>query len=704
MLRIGVDVGGTFTDVVLWDDEEGRTSVQKLPSTPHDPSIAALEGIEQIVAEAGTTVEAIRRVSHGTTVATNVVVQHRGAKVGFITSAGYRDILHTARHKKPYSFSLFQDLPWQSHPLAPRRFRKVVPERIEASGETLVPLDEQAVERAAGELRDAGVDAIAIGFLFSFLEPKHEERAKEICQRVAPEVFVCASSEVIPQFREYERFSTTALNAYIATSVRGYIGNLADSLERAGVQEELQVMNSAGGVVSAGGARELPVSLLMSGPVAGVLGGIWAGDLAGADSVITLDMGGTSVDIGVAPSGEIRMKHILDSKVGGYHTMMPMVDCEAIGAGGGSIAFVDPGGVLRVGPRSAGADPGPACYDWGGTEPTVTDAQVLLGRIRPDALLSGTLPLKRGLAEEAIRSRVAEPLGLSLEDAALGILEIATETTVAAIETSSIRKGLDPRDFGLVVFGGAGPLFGSEIAARLDIPRVIVPPSPGVTSALGLLTSDTVYEYGRTVMQGGGSGIDSDLLARVVDGLEARANEAMERDGIPLEDRRLVRFAECRYPGQGYELRLECPDGAVHDGWVEQVATRFHDLHQREYYRAYRDAEIQIVNLRVRGEGKTASVAWPRLADRPPAQPHATHEVWFRVEGEPAKLPSPFYLREELAPGQELLGPAIVQQFESTVVVPPDNRARVDSHGLLIAETTQAGERGQASSRGAAHV
>jgi N-methylhydantoinase A/oxoprolinase/acetone carboxylase beta subunit len=704
MLRIGVDVGGTFTDIVLWDDEKGRTFVQKLPSTPHDPSIAALEGIEQIVAEAGTTVEAIRRVSHGTTVATNVVVQHRGAKVGFITSAGYRDILHTARHKKPFSFSLFQDLPWQSDPLAPRRFRKAVPERIGPAGETIVALDEKAVEQAARELAEAGVDAIAIGFLFSFLEPKHEERAKEICEKAAPDLFVCTSSEVIPQFREYERFSTTALNAYIAPSVRGYVGKLSDSLERAGVQEGLQVMNSAGGVVSAEGARESPASLLMSGPVAGVLGGIWAGNLAGADSVITLDMGGTSVDIGVAPSGEIRMKHILDSKVGGYHTMMPMVDCEAIGAGGGSIAFVDPGGVLRVGPRSAGADPGPACYDWGGTEPTVTDAQVLLGRIRPDALLSGTLPLNAELADRAIRSSVAEPLGLSVEDAALGILEIATETTVAAIETSSIRKGLDPRDFGLVVFGGAGPLFGSEIAARLDIPRVIVPPSPGVTSALGLLTSDTVYEYGRTVMQGGGPGIDAELLARAVDGLEARATEAMERDGIPAEDRRLVRFAECRYPGQGYELRLECPDGTVGEAWVGEVARRFHDVHQREYYRAYRDVEIQIVNVRVRGAGKTVSVAWPELPARPPAEPQATHDVWFRADGKPVRIPTPFYLREELAPGQEIAGPAVVQQFESTVVVPPAVRASVDSHGLLIAETTAAEEQTPATSRGAAHV
>ncbi len=697
MLRVGVDVGGTFTDVVLWDDESATPTLHKLPSTPHDPSVAALEGIETVASAAGTTLKGVQRVSHGTTIATNVVVQRRGADVGFITSDGYRDILHAARHKKPYSFSLFQDLPWQSDPLVRRRHRLTVPERITADGTTLTALDEEAVEQAAIQLRDAGVQAIAIGFLFSFLDPANEARAKEICERVAPDLFVCTSSEVIPQFREYERFSTTALNAYVAPSVRDYVTNLADRLQQSGVQDELQLMNSAGGVLSAEGARELPVSLLMSGPVAGVLGGIWAGRLAGVDSVITIDMGGTSVDIGVAPEGKFRMKHILDSNVGGYHTMMPMLECEAVGAGGGSIAFIDEGGVLRVGPRSAGADPGPACYGWGGTEPTVTDAQVVLGRIRPDALLAGSLPLKPELAEQAIRSHISDPLKMSLEEAALGMLEIATETTTAAIEMSSVRKGLDPRDFGLVVFGGAGPLFGCEIASRLSIPRVVVPPSPGVTSALGLLTSDTVYEYGRTVMQGGEQDTDSALLAEVIGGLEAQAVAAMERDDIHEDQRRLRRFAECRYVGQGYELRLECPDGPVDDGWVEQVTERFHEQHEREYRRSYRDQQIQIVNVRVRGVGEMVRVAWPELEPRPPGEPHATHDVWFRIDGKPTALQCPFYQRDDLAPGQRVTGPAVIQQFESTAVIPPDRSMVVDSHGVLIVDLTETSGEGRTS-------
>lgn len=692
MRRIGVDVGGTFTDIVLWNDETGRPTVHKLPSTPRDLSIAALEGIRKVAELADVTLADVQRVSHATTTATNVVVERRGAKVGFITTAGYRDILHTARHKKPYSFSLFQELPWQSHPLARRRYRHAVPERVTSDGHTLVPLDEGAVETAAIQLRDAGVEAIAIGFLFSYLRPDHEAQAKEICQRVVPDVFVCTSSEVIPQFREYERFSTTALNAYVAPSVRDYVGRIADELREAGVSDQLRMMNSAGGVVSAEGARNLPVSLLMSGPVAGVLGGIWAGQLADVDSVITIDMGGTSVDIGVAPHGEFRMKHILDSKVGGYHTMMPMLDCEAVGAGGGSIAFIDAGGVMRVGPRSAGAAPGPACYGWGGTEPTVTDAQVVLGRIRSDALLSGALPLQPELAEEAIRVHLAEPLGVSIAEAALGVLEIATETTVAAIEMSSVRKGLDPRDFGLVVFGGAGPLFGCDIASRLNIPRVVVPPNPGLTSALGLLTSDTVYEHGRTVMRGANEAPDVDGLSQAFADLGALAVRDMERDSVPEGQRRLERYAECRYAGQGYELRVPCPDGEVTDAWFDELTERFHNQHEREYYRAYRGQPIQVVNVRVRGIGEMPRVVWPELPERELAQPHATHDVWFRVDGEPAKVHCPFYRRDELAPGQVIAGPAVIQQFESTTIVPPDRSVEVNPYGILIADLTdQAG-------------
>ena len=686
MLRAGVDVGGTFTDVVLWDAESRSATVYKLPSTPDDPAIAARDGLGEVVALAGRDLAEVDQVFHGTTLATNVVLQHNGARVGFITTEGFRDVLHAARHKKPHAFSLFQDLPWQRNPIVRRRDRLVVGERIAPpDGEVLVALDEDAVEAAAAQLRDAGVDAMAIGFLFSFLNPEHEERAKAICERVAPELYVCTSSEVIPQFREYERFSTTALNAYVGPAVREYIQRLDGSLRDAGVTTELHLLNSAGGVVTARGAAERPAALLMSGPVAGVLGGVWAGRLSAHESVITLDVGGTSADIGVAPDGALRMKHILDSDVAGYQTLMPTADCDSIGAGGGSVAFVDDGKVLRVGPRSAGADPGPACYGRGGTEPTVTDAQLVLGRLGEEGLLGGSLPLAIEPARTSVQSLVADPLGLGLEAAALGVVEIVTEHMASAIETNSVRKGLDPRDFTLVAIGGAGPLFGCDIAARLDVPRVIVPPHPGVTAALGLLTSDIVYEHGTTVL---GSEADLERLARVYGELAAAGHARLEEDGIADDDRRIQRLADCRYEGQGYELRVECPEGAIDAAWRAEVEERFHAEHARQYYRSAADRRVQIVTVRVRAIGAVSGVEWPELEGASDAVPEATRRVWFRVGGEPTQLASVVYARDALAPGQRIEGPAVVTQFESTTVLPPGAVLEADSHGNLVIDVT----------------
>lgn len=685
MLRIGVDIGGTFTDIVLWSDETGEPTVHKLPSTPNDPSQAALAGVREVLSLADAEPSEVGHLFHGTTTATNVVVQHSGAKVGFITSAGYRDILHAARHKKPYSFSLFQDLPWQKNPLVRRRHRIAVPERMAANGETLTPLDEAAVAAAATELRDEGVDAIAIGFLFSFSSPEHERRAKEICLEVAPDAFVCTSSEVVPEFREYERFSTTALNAYVAPSVRSYVRNMAESLRSAGIKKDLHLMNSAGGVTSSEGAIERPATLLMSGPVAGVLGGIWAGELSGHQSVITLDVGGTSADIGVAPDGALRMKHILDSTVAGFHTMLPMAECESIGAGGGSIAFVDAGGVLRVGPKSAGADPGPAAYGRGGTEPTVTDAQVVLGRMQPDGLLSGELPLDRERAVKALSEQVAEPLGMSVEEAALGVVEIATENMVRAIEMHSVRKGFDPREFSLVAIGGAGPFFGADIAERMSIPSVIVPPHPGLTSAMGLLTSDTVAEYSRSVIRVDATPELSDLSEAFAD-LEREAAERFDRDGVAEEDRSLSRHVDCRYEGQGYELRVDCPNGPIDDAWWSSLEARFHEEHKREYFRSNEDQPVIPVTVRLRAQGHVAGIDWPGISNGSEAESSTTHPVWFRVEGEPKELQTPFYERSSLRADQKVEGPAVIQQFESTTVLPPNHRITVGATGNLISE------------------
>jgi 5-oxoprolinase (ATP-hydrolysing) len=386
MKRIGVDVGGTFTDLILVDEESGQITVDKVPSTPDDPARGTVDGVHQLCRAGGVELEAVDALLHGTTVATNIVLTRTGSEVGLITTEGFRDILHIARHKRPFNFSLHCELPWQSHPLVKRRHRLTVRERVTTpDGDVITPLDEAEVRARVRELGAAGVEAVSICLLHSYLNPAHERRIAEIVREELPDAYLSVSHEVLPLYREYERFSTVCLNAYVGPRVSGYVRRFASAMRDAGFRHEVQLMQSSGGTVRAESAAARPVSLLMSGPVAGLIGGIWAGRLAGHPDVITLDMGGTSADIGVAPGGELRMRHLVDTTAGGYQAMVPMIDVDTIGAGGGSIAYVDQGGVFRVGPQSAGAAPGPACYGRGGVEPTSTDAQLLLGRLRPSS-------------------------------------------------------------------------------------------------------------------------------------------------------------------------------------------------------------------------------------------------------------------------------------------------------------------------------
>ena len=502
MRRIGVDVGGTFTDLILVDEAAGAITVDKVPSTPDDPARAVMTGVDALCGKAGVSLEAVDLLLHGTTVATNIAIEHKGAEVGLITTEGFRDILHIARHKKPHNFSLQQELPWQSRPLVRRRHRLTVKERVTApKGEIIVPLDEAEVRERARALREAGVDAIAVCLLHAYLNPAHEQRIKQILREECPDAYLSVSSEVLPLYREFERFSTTCLNAYVGPRVGSYVGRLESGLKDAGLARGVRLMQSSGGMTTADSATGGPVNLMMSGPVAGLIGGIWAGKMAGYDNVFTLDIGGTSADIGVAADGALRMRHLLDTKVGDYQAMIPMVDIDTIGAGGGSIAYVDEGGIYRVGPQSAGADPGPACYGRGGAEPTSTDAQVALGRLRTDrGLVGGSMTLHADLAHDALQG-LAGTLDMSLEETALGALQIQKFSMVQAIELNSVRRGYDPRDFTLVAAGGAGPLFACDIAVELEIPRVLVPPHPGILSATGLLATDMQHEFVTTERQ-----------------------------------------------------------------------------------------------------------------------------------------------------------------------------------------------------------
>ncbi len=693
MKRIGVDVGGTFTDLVLWDDD-GTVDVHKTPSTNHDPSIGTMAGIEVLAKRAGIDPAEIDMFFHGTTVATNIVLEHNGCDVGMITTEGFRDLLHIARKKRPLNYSNYQDLPWQKWQLVPRRNRRVVPERIDAAGNVLTPLDEDAVREQVRLLKERGVQAIAVAFLHSYRNPTHERRVKAIILEEFPEVFISLSSEVAPQYREYERFSTAALNAFIGPKTSKYIENLAQKASAAQVGEDVHLMTSSGGLVTSRSASEIPISLLTSGVVAGLLGGCAIGKASGFPSVITLDVGGTSADVGVAPDGALRMKHLLDTRIGDYHAMVPMAEVDTIGAGGGSIAVVDDGGMFRVGPRSAGAVPGPACYDNGGTEPTSTDAMVMMGWLRENSFLSGTMEVKPELAREAIQTHIADKLNSPLDEAAMGIFKILAHSMTEAISLHSVRKGYDPRDFSLIAEGGAGPLFAWQIADQLGIPRVIVPGHPGITSAVGLLTTDIRYEVPTTVWTSSADP-DVELISEQMERLSREASAQLEADGVAAEDIRLERSADCRYVGQGYELRVSAPDGPIDDVWVKATAEAFHEAHGRTYSQRFDDKPVQLINIRVTGVGAVPHVRIAEIekgsADASAAVKTTTQALFWKDEtAKPEWIETPVYERSLLLAGNKFAGPAIVEQFDSTTIIGMNQHATVDAVGHIIIERNPA--------------
>lgn len=693
MKRIGVDVGGTFTDLVLWDDD-GTVVVHKTPSTNHDPSIGTMDGIKVLAERAGIDPSEIDMFFHGTTVATNIVLEHNGCDVGMITTEGFRDLLHIARKKRPLNYSNYQDLPWQKWQLVPRRNRRVVPERIDAAGNILTPLDEDAVREQVRLLRERGVQAIAVAFLHAYRNPTHEQRVRAIIEEELPGVFISLSSEVAPQYREYERFSTAALNAFIGPKTSKYIENLAGKAKAAQVGEDVHLMTSAGGLVTSRSASEIPVSLLTSGVVAGLLGGCAIGKASGYPSVITLDVGGTSADVGVAPDGALRMKHLLDTRIGDYHAMVPMAEVDTIGAGGGSIAVVDDGGMFRVGPRSAGAVPGPACYGHGGTEPTSTDAMVMMGWLREKSFLSGTMEVKPELAREAIQTHIADKLDTPLDDAAMGIFKILAHSMTEAISLHSVRKGYDPRDFSLIAEGGAGPLFAWQIADQLGIPRVIVPGHPGITSAVGLLTTDIRYEEPTTVWTSSADP-NIELLQEQVERLSALAVAQLEKDGVAAENISLERSVDCRYVGQGYELRVAAPDGEIDDVWVKTVAEAFHEVHGRTYSQRFDDKPVQLINVRVTGVGAVPHVQIADIAvgtaDSSAAIKTTTQALFWQDEtSAPQWVDTPVYERSLLLANNEIDGPAIVEQFDSTTIIGMNQHATVDAVGHIIIERNPA--------------
>jgi N-methylhydantoinase A len=688
MIRVGVDVGGTFTDIVLEKTAVGAGQtifVHKVASTPADQSVGVIQGVVDICRIAGVLPADIDMVLHGTTVATNMVIERKGAEIGMITTRGFRDIMHMARHKRPHNFSLQFDVPWQSKPLVKRRNRLVVDERLRPPrGEVEVPLALDQVEAAAEIFKKRGLEAVVICFLFSFLNSAHEAQARDIVKRVMPDAFVCCSHEVVNVIREYERFSSTAMNAYIGPTTALYLRRLEGRLRDHGIAAKVRIMQSNGGISTVENSSRRPVGLLLSGPAGGVIGGRWTGESAKTKNVITIDVGGTSADISVIQNGELRIKNPRDTEVAHLPVLVPMIDIDAIGAGGGSIAYLDPGGAFRVGPRSAGASPGPACYGKGGSEPTVTDAQVVLGRLDPEHFLGGDLKIDPALAQAAVEQYVAKPLGLSMTDAALGILRVVNNNMALAINANSVAKGIDPRNFTLMGFGGAGPLHAVALAELIRAKDAIAPLHPGITAAMGLLLTELQYEYTRSVLVVADKAGEAEfeLVNRIIADLKAEARAQLIADGAPTEAHRFTAVAECRYVGQGFELRAAMPDGSLDESNVRALIKNFFDVHKQVYGHAFEDQSVEIITLRVVGTAATEMLKLPDLAHGGRSNPKPA-ELYARdtVFDDGKAVATPRYDRAKLLAADVVSGPALIVQHNSTTLVPPGYSATVLAHG-----------------------
>jgi N-methylhydantoinase A len=676
-LRVAIDIGGTFTDLVAYDEAIERTLVAKTPSTPP----VFIDGVLDVLEKAGIRPEEIGYLKHGSTIATNAIIERRGAKAGLVTTRGMRDVLAAGRANRPDLFNSNWD---PSPPLIQRRNVLEATERVDYEGGVLTALAEDDVREAARKFRARGIESVAVSYLNSFMHPENEIRTREILQEELGEsVFVCTSVETLPEIREFERTSTVAANAYLAPVIDRYLDALLTRLREWGYEGEIGVTHSGGGMMSAQLARNVPARICQSGPAGGVIGGLVVGKASGFENVITFDMGGTSADLSLVADGKpsIASEWRVDWNI---PILFPAVDLVAIGAGGGTIAWVDAGGSLRSGPQSAGADPGPACLGKGNTQPTTTDAHLYLGRLDPDRYLGGDIEIYPELAEQAIES-LAEQLEMSTAEAAHGILRIANTNMTSATHLISVQRGHDPRDFTLVAGGGAGPLHAVDIARELGIPRVVVPLSPGLTSALGILHVDLRHDFQSSVLKQAKDLADGELTT-VFDDLVGEAKRLFDAEGIPEDKRTIELSIDTRYYGQTPYINLALdrpPAGAAE---VEEILGRYEDHYLREFgYMLPRDfASIEFVNARVAAIGLTHEAKLPR--DPAPGELEdartGTRHVYFEDAGD--FVEATIYDRSLLRNGVELEGPAVVEQLDSTVVLPPGASARVDEYLNIV--------------------
>lgn len=675
---VGCDVGGTFTDFCAREIKTGKTVIHKRPSTPEDPSRAVLNGLRELAELHGIDPVSIERFAHGTTVATNALLQRRGAKVAVITTKGFRDLLEIGRQARPLIYDLQADTP---APLADRQYRFEIEERIGPKGEIIRPLTDEAIEEMVAQIRaQPEIEAVAICLIFSFINPEHEQRIAAAITRALPHVFVSVSSEVQPEFREFERFSTTLINAFLQPEVSRYMARLESEVKTVAPEAEFGIFQSSGGLMNVARARGFPVRTALSGPAAGAVGAAGSGTSSGIGDVITLDIGGTSTDVCLIREGKTGMANTRD--ISGFRIRLPMVDIHTVGAGGGSIAQIGADGLMKVGPESAGAVPGPACYAKGGTLPTVSDANVILGRL-PVQLAGGGLTIDRDLAVKAV-TPVAGQLGIPIEEAALGIIDIATANMTRAIRVVSVEKGYDPRKFTLMPFGGAGGLHAADVAKALGMTRIIIPRAPGILCAEGLILADLQEDFVANCR----ALVDDEQMQTLraeFDGLLEKAREWLAHEAGNTDAQHITLSFDMRYFGQNYELAVEVADGTETVACPDAATLKeaFLAEYRRSYGHCDPEALIETVNIRLRVSARLAQ-GEANDATRPGGGDATDHaQVWFDKTG---PLETPIHARATLPAGATLAGPAIITQLDSTTVVPPDATIRIDHALNMIME------------------
>jgi N-methylhydantoinase A len=682
-VHIGVDVGGTFTDFAVSLPVENRQILHKVPSTPGEPDKAIIDGMKDLLANHTITPGDIVRFGHGTTVGTNALIQRKVGKVAVVTSEGFRDLLEIGRQVRPKVYDMHQDFP---KPLVPRWHRYEVPERMRADGVVHTELDEDAVRRVGQEIAGEGIDCVAVCFLHSHAFPGHEERAAALLREIlGDDTSVMTSSAVYPEFREYERFSTTVLNAALLTVMSAYLDRLTKAVGGLGITAEPTVSQSGGGLMSVDYSRRYPIRSALSGPAAGVLGAAYRAKATGEANVITLDIGGTSADVSLLAHGEPSTVH--SRRLAGFPLRLPALDVNAVGAGGGSIAWIDRDGLLKVGPHSAGALPGPACYGNGGEAATVTDANVLLGRLPSGSLLDGRMAIRRELAEAAI-DRLAEALGMSQVDTALGIVQVACAVIVKAIRAISVERGHDPSDFALFAFGGAGPLHANDVARDLGIKRIFIPPNPGILCAEGLLGSDLVADLVQPSLSAFGDDA-ADVLNAARAELHKRAEAWFSAEAVTPADRRAAWSVDLRYAGQNFELSVPFEDVDFDAAGAEIVRRQFDTSHEHAYGFAQPEEPVEIVGMRVKLTGVLDKPPLPKAGASAAASATGSRQVAFARDD---WRETPIYRRDDLTVGSELVGPAVIEQMDSMLLLIPDDRARTDEWGNLVIDLADGGE------------